>query len=103
MKTIQTIASTDVSSIISSIPSGAIFTVTFVKKNGEVREMNCRKGVVCGLIPNARPKAPNPSNIVTVYDMKVAQTATKKSEAYRNINTNTVLFIKAEKQVFEVK
>lgn len=100
------ISKADVPSIIGSVPKGAIFTVTFVKKNGEVREMNCRKGVVCGLVPNARPKAPNPSNIVTVYDMKIAQTLTEndpKGKAYRNINTDTVLKIKAEGQVFEVR
>lgn len=103
---IQTIKPVDVPSIIASIPKGAIFSVTFTKKNGEVREMNCRKGVVCGLIPNARPKAANPSNIITVYDMKIAQTLTEadpKGKAYRNINANTILSIKAEKQVFEVK
>lgn len=96
------ITKVDVPSIIASIPNGAIFTVTFVKKDKTVRTMNCRKGVACGLIPNARPKAPNPANIVTVYDMALAKTSKGKS-AYRCINTDTVLSIKAEKQEFEVK
>lgn len=92
---ITTIDITDVASIISSIPKGAIFSVQFVKKDGTIRDMNCRKGVTKYLVPNAKPKAPNPSNIVTVFDMK--------SDAYRCINTNTVISIKAEKQIFEVK
>jgi hypothetical protein len=106
MSEINYITKADVPSIVGSIPKGAIFTVTFIKKNGEVREMNCRKGVVCGLVPNARPKAANPSNIITVYDMKIAQTLTEnepKGKAYRNINADTVMSIKAERQVFEVR
>lgn len=95
------ITKVDVPSIIASIPSGAIFTVTFVKKDNTVRVMNCRKGVTSGLVPNAKPKAPNPANIVTVYDMKLAQNNGGKA-AYRNINTETVLSIKAEKQEFVV-
>jgi hypothetical protein len=96
MKTsIQTIKATDVPSMISSIPNGAIFTATFIKKDGTIREMNCRKGVTKYLVPNARPKAPNPKNIITVFDMK--------NEAYRCINTNTLISLRAEKQVFEVK
>ena len=100
MKTAITKA--DVPSIIASIPNGAIFTVTFVKKDKTVRVMNCRKGVTSGLVPNARPKAPNPANIITVYDMVLAKNNGGKT-AYRCINADTVLNIKAEKQEFEVK
>lgn len=92
----QTITKADVPSIIASIPNGAIFTVSFVKKNGEVRDMNCRKGVTSHLTPNPkREKHAMPSNMITVFDMQ--------NGAYRHINTDTTLKIKAEKQVFEVK
>jgi len=94
-KATKTITSADVSSIIKTIPNGHMFTATFVKANGETRKMNCRTGVVKYLNPNpSRVKAPNPSHLVTVYDVK--------SKGYRTINCTTVTKIVAEKRVFAV-
>lgn len=101
MKT-TVITQSDVKSIISSIPKGAIFSVAFTKKDGTIRDMNCRKGVVKGLKPNARSITPDTTNI-TVYDVEFAKTVVDPSLAYRKINPNTVLTIRAEKQTFVVK
>lgn len=102
---VKKIATSEVPMIISSIPKGQIFTVTFIKKDGSLREMNCRKGVVCGLKEDARPKAaPSNPNIITVYDMKIANDpkTTDPSKAYRCINAATVLTIKATGNIYEV-
>ena len=95
------INSTDVKSIISSLPKGAIFSVAFVKKDQTIRDMNCRKGVVAGLKPDARYITPDTKNI-TVFDMQLALTETDKSKCYRKINPETVITIKAEGQTFVV-
>lgn len=92
----------DVSSIISSIPKGAIFSVAFTKKDKTIRDMTCRKGVTIGLKPGAKKIAPDTKNI-TVYDMSVAAVEADPSKAYRKINPETVITIKAEKQTFVVR
>lgn len=89
------ITTAEVQTIISNITDGHFFSCSFIKKNGEVREINCRKGVKKFLVENARPKASNPSNLVTVYDVK--------NEGYRNFDINRVLSIKAEKFNFVVE
>jgi hypothetical protein len=94
----KTITPAEVVAVINNIPKSAFFNVNFVKKNGEVREMNCRSGVTKHLTPPSekkREKPVMPKNIVTVYDMKNA--------GYRHINTDTVLKIVAEGQTFLVK
>jgi hypothetical protein len=95
MKATKIISTTDVSSIIASIPAGRIFTATFVKANGETRKMNCRQGVTAFLTTNPKKvKAANPANIITVFDMQ--------KKAYRSINTDTVKMIAAQKRIFAV-
>ena len=61
-----------------------IFKAKFVKKNGEVREMNCKLGVKKHLKHGINVN--NRDRYLTVYDMK--------SEGYRNINLNTILEIR---------
>jgi hypothetical protein len=96
------ITKADVPSIIASIPSGAIFSVSFIKKDNSIRDMNCRKGVTAGLKPNARSIAPDTKNI-TVFDMALAKSESDPSKAYRKINPETVITIKAERQQFVVR
>lgn len=69
--------------ILDSIKAtnGAIFGVEFVKKNGDVRRMTARTGVVkhlCGGVKTTASKA----HLVTVFD-------TAKGE-YRCINLDTI-------------
>jgi hypothetical protein len=59
-------------------------TVTFVKKTGEVRTMNCRVGVTKHL--KGGVSYVNPEQYVTVYDMQ--------SEGYRSINRDTIVDVK---------
>lgn len=86
----------EVKTIINNIPNNSFFTVEFFKRNGELRTMNCRKGVTKHLTPNpTRQKAEMPDNMVTVYDVQ--------SKGYRHINTNTTIRISAERHVYEVR
>jgi hypothetical protein len=84
----QTISTSDVKTVINTIPKGSIFTVDFVKKDGSLRVMNCRTGVKSHLTPNPKREKPAmPSNMVTVFDMQKGQ--------YRHINVDTTRSIKA--------
>lgn len=60
---------------------GKIFTATFVKKNGEVRKMNCRTDVTAHLKGGDKGYDARSKNLETVYDMQ--------SRGYRTINVNT--------------
>jgi hypothetical protein len=64
--------------------STGFVTVTFVKKSGEVRTMNCRLGVTKHL--KGGVSYVDPEQYVTVYDMQ--------SEGYRAINRDTIVEIK---------
>lgn len=67
------------------LDSGKIFYVEFIKKNGELRKMICRRGVKVGIVPpddRQRDATKDPDNILRVWDMI--------KEGYRSINLDTV-------------
>ncbi|MBG23714.1 MAG: hypothetical protein CMF22_10360 [Idiomarinaceae bacterium] len=66
---------------------GRFFTATFVKKDGSVRKMNCRTGVMKYVKGTGRPTH-NIGNLVAVYDVKV--------KGYRFINLKTLSKIKID-------
>jgi hypothetical protein len=74
-------------SIIDGIKGGRIFGVTFVKKDGSVRRMTCRKGVRVGVKgTGAGWGAGALKPLRTVFDMNKA--------AFRTIPTDRVLEIR---------
>ena len=62
---------------------GRIFSVTFIKKNGEKRRMTCRVGVRKGVTGKGMNHVPADHNQVVVYDM------TNKS--FRTVNCETII------------
>lgn len=64
--------------------NGRIFTVTFIKKDGSIRKMNCRMGVTKFLKGGKRTTDPN--KFLVVFDMQ--------NNAYRAVNKETILEIK---------
>lgn len=58
---------------------GKFFTVQFIKKDGNVRTMNCRLGVTKGIKGTGNKKSA--PNIITVWDAKKKQ--------YRSVNLET--------------
>lgn len=77
---------TDVVSIREMInnTNGKIFTVTFRKKDGSLREMNARMGVQKHLRSDGKVASTTShiSKYATVYDIK--------AKGYRNINLETL-------------
>jgi len=72
----------DALKFVESIPNGKIFSVTFVKKDGTIREMNCRKGVKKYLSGGELHYKPSEYGLLPVFDMK--------SQGYRMINFQTI-------------
>jgi len=66
-----------------------IFTVTFTKKNGDLRKMNCRLGVRSPLKGGENTTRYLPQYL-TVFDMQKL--------AYRNVNLDTILDVKCGKK-----
>lgn len=79
----------DLNKVIQST-NGKMFTVCFIKKDGTERIMNCRLGVKKHLKGGASTTS-HKKNLVTVYDVK--------AEGYRNINLDTIKWIKANNQL----
>jgi len=69
-----------------------IFSVSFVKKDGTVREMVCRFGVTKHLKGGEMNHDPMELGHLVVFDMQ--------KEAYRTINWNTVKQIKFEGKTY---
>jgi len=64
--------------------NGKIVTVTFTKKDGSIRVMNCRLGVTKHLKGGASTL--DPTKYITVYDLQ--------SQGYRAIAKDQILAIK---------
>jgi len=73
---------------LNSINSGRFFTVTFMKANGEIRVMNCRKGVKAFVNGNGKSFNDIDYNLVTVWD------AVKR--AYRSFKWHKIININAD-------
>jgi hypothetical protein len=69
-----------------------IFSVSFVKKDGSIRDMVCRFGVTKHLKGGELNHDPMELGHLVVFDMQ--------KEAYRTINWNTIKQIKFEGKTF---
>ena len=70
--------------------TNTIFAATFIKKNGDLRTMQCRMHVtkgVKGVLPEGHRKAEDTRcNVLTVYDMQVVESTGSTKGAFRRIN-----------------
>ena len=72
--------------VLFDLNDGTIFTAIYIKKNGERRSMNCRKGVKKGITGAGHSYDPRAYNLICVYDMQ--------KQDYRMININTLETLK---------
>ena len=68
------------------LDNGRFFSVTFRKKDGTLRKMIARRGVKRNLQGNPRYN-PSDYNLLVVWSVN--------DEAYRSVNLNTVIEVKA--------
>ncbi len=73
------------------LDNGRFFSVTFRKKDGTIRKMVARRGVKRNLQGNPRYN-PADYNLLVVWSVN--------DEAYRSINLNTILEVKANGLTF---
>ena len=88
-----TIDRTKLNGLIGST-NGLIFTVTFIKKDGSVRVMNCRKGVTYCLKGGVNKVVKESNSYVTAFDMVAKE--------YRTINLATVTTMKFKGVTYSV-
>jgi len=60
-------------SFINEAKDGKIFTVDFVKKNGEIRTMNARHGVRKGTTGKGLKYKPTPRRLLPVFHMQLRE------------------------------
>lgn len=70
--------------------NGKIFGVTFIKKDGSLRNMTARLGVRKNLKGVGLSFNPDERNLIVVFDMR--------KKAYRMINLSTIISMKYEKR-----
>lgn len=70
--------------------NGKIFTITFVKRStGEVRVMNCRRGVKKGITGKGLKFDPAKKDLLVVYDVK--KITPDGRGAFRMIDLNNII------------
>lgn len=75
--------------------AGNFFTVTFEKKNGELRELNGRLGVKKHLRGGVLGYNPAEHKLISVFDIQKG--------AYRMINIDGLKKVSVNKKVYEIK
>jgi len=93
------------------LPPGTIYSITFIKKNGEVRVINSIKGTRAGLRGGNLKYDPVKYGYIPVYDLQAARRTSKKnkegeysnSSPWRMVNLNTVSKIIKGKKTYIVK
>ena len=83
------------SDVIKIVGDGRIFSATFIKKDGTLRVMNCRRGVSKGVTGVGLAFNPSEKQLLGVFDMHKDQ--------HRFINLQTLQQIQAGGQVYEVR
>lgn len=73
---------------------GRFFSVKFVKKNGEVREMNARLGVKKGVTGKGQSYNPAEHDLITAFDVV--------KENFRMINIATIQKLSTNNEEYEV-
>lgn len=75
--------------------NGQIFGVTFMKKDGTVRDMNCRLGVKKHLKGGKLNYDPADYDLMTVFDIQ--------KKEYRSIALNTLMTVSVGGEKFKIK
>jgi hypothetical protein len=87
---------TEAVDMINGIKNGEIFSVEFVKRtNGEIRLMNCRKGVTKYLAGGELKFDPTEKKLIPVFDVQKGE--------YRSISADAITKVVFKQTVFEVQ
>lgn len=90
---------------LENTEGGQLFTVDFVKRSdGNIRTMNCRRGVKKGVKGTGQAYDPKSKNLLTVYDMQKLDPSRESNRgksademekgAFRNINLEALVALR---------
>lgn len=86
--------------LVKSYAGSEFFSVSFIKRTtGELRKMNCRKGVKKHLKGGSLPYSPSKKNLVPVWDATIED----NSKAYRMISVEGIREVKMNGKHYQVK
>jgi hypothetical protein len=88
--------------ILDKVSTGKVFSAKFVKKDGSIRTMNCRTGVVKHVKGKGRNFDPITANLIPVCDMNLLAKGMEE-DSYRFINYSKLIWIKIEGKTFNFK
>lgn len=74
--------------------NGSIFSVSFVKADGSLRDMTCRTGVVKGIKGIGMAYEPSEHGLLTVFDMQ--------KNAYRMVRLDTLHRVTVDGRTYRV-
>ena len=85
----------ELAQLLSNLQTNHIFSVTFIKRTtGEVRQMNCRKGVSKGVKGIGLSYDPKAHNLLGVFDMA--------NDGFRMLNLENLISAKIDGQEYIV-
>jgi len=88
--------------ILNKVSNGKVFSAKFVKKDGSIRTMNCRTGVVKHTTGKGLSFDPITANLIPVCDMNLLAKGMEE-RSYRFINYSKLIWIKIEGETFNFK
>lgn len=84
--------------MINRLPKGSIFSVSFIKADGSVRDMTCRQGVAKYVKGTGRENTD--PNLIRVFEMN---TDREGASNYRCFKVDRLLQIRTGGETFEIK
>ena len=94
MSDVETISREEAKALVQNHRNGQFFTVSFVKKDGTDRTMNCRKGVRKGTAGGTLPYDPASRGLIPVWDRKIGE--------FRMITLDTIKTISMRGRKYKV-
>lgn len=98
----NTITKDQAQNIIENLAPNAIYSVTFVKKDGSLRMINSIRSTRKGLTGEGLRYDAKSKGLMPVYDLQLAKSGTPEKQCWRMINFETVQEIKANQTVYQV-
>ena len=88
--------------MIQNLKEGTIYSVTFIKKNGEARMINSIMGTSKGVNGNGKRYSDEEKGLISVLDMQLRVQGVAPEKCWRTVSKDTIQEIKVNKEMFVV-
>lgn len=96
------ISQSDAVKLIKGLDNGAIYSVTFIKKDGTERMINSVKGTKLGVVGVGKKYNDEDKGLISVLDLQLVKTGIDHLKCWRTVRQGTIKEVKANNTVFEV-